>query len=62
MTIPSAFLAKGSGDKLTSGDVNTLNTNVQMALDKRSGQVDALGSIVSCGGAGRIVDSYRRCE
>jgi hypothetical protein len=58
MTIPSAFATFGVGGKLASGDVNTLNTNVQMALDKRTGQTDALASIVSCGGAGRIVDSY----
>jgi hypothetical protein len=58
MTIPSAFGAKGVGDKLTSGDANALNADIQMALDKRAGQTDALASIVSCGGAGRIVDSY----
>ena len=58
MTIPSAFVTKGVGDKLTSGDANTLNADIQMALDKRSGQTDALASVVSCGGAGRIVDSY----
>ena len=58
MTIPSAYVAKGIGDKLTSGDANTLNADIQMALDKRAGQTDALASIVSAGGAGRIVDSY----
>ena len=37
MTIPSAFVTKGTGDKLTAGDVNTLNADIQMALDKRAG-------------------------
>jgi hypothetical protein len=58
MTIPSAFANFGTGGKLASGDVNTLNTNVQMALDKRAGQTDTLASIISCTGAGRVVDSY----
>jgi hypothetical protein len=50
--------AWGVGEKLTSAQINQMDLNATYALDKRAGQTDALASIVSCGGAGRIVSSY----
>jgi hypothetical protein len=48
----------GPGDKVTSGQFNQMDLNPTYALDKRAGQTDALASVVSCTGAGRIVGSY----
>src|SRR5262245_38739803 len=47
----------GVGEKLTSAQANALDANVTNALDKRSGQTDTLQSVVSCSGAGRIVET-----
>lgn len=48
----------GIGDKLTSAEQNQVDTNTTYALDKRSGQTDTLESVVSCSGAGRLIDTY----
>lgn len=43
------------GDKLTSAEMDAIDTNATYALDKRAGQTDTLASIVTCSGAGRLV-------
>ena len=48
----------GVGDKFTSSQANGLDIMITNALDKRAGQTDSLASLVSCSGAGRVVDSY----
>jgi hypothetical protein len=59
MTIPRVRPAGwGTHDLMSSGEANGLDLNPTYALDKRAGQTDALASVVACGGAGRIVDSY----
>lgn len=45
----------GVGEKLTSSQMNQVDTNITYVLDKRSGQTDTLESVVSAAGAGRIV-------
>lgn len=45
------------GDKLTSAEMDAIDTNATYALDKRSGQTDTLESVVSCSGAGRIIET-----
>jgi hypothetical protein len=45
------------GDKLTSAEVDAIDTNVTNALDKRAGQSDTLGSVVLCEDEGRIVQT-----
>lgn len=45
----------GAGDKLTSAQANSLDTNVTYALDKRSGQTDTLESVVTHTGSGRFI-------
>lgn len=47
----------GIGDKLTSSDLNSIDLNIENALDKRASQTDTLESVVSLGGAGRIVST-----
>lgn len=47
----------GTGSGLTSGQANALDLNTTYALDKRSGQTDTLASVVSCSGAGRVVET-----
>lgn len=47
----------GVGVKLTSSIANAMDENATHALDKRSGETDTLGSVVTCTGAGRIVAS-----
>lgn len=46
------------GDKLTFGQLNSLDGNTTSALDKRSGQTDTLASVVTCGTTGRIIANY----
>ena len=48
----------GIGTQLTSAQANQIDINTASALDKRSGQVDTLQSIVTATGAGRLVGSY----
>ncbi len=48
----------GLGHKLTSAQANALDINGVSALDKRSGQTDTLGSVVTCSAAGRLIPSY----
>ncbi len=48
----------GIGDLLTSADMNAVDTNATLALDKRSGQTDTLASVVSCAGAGRVIPTF----
>lgn len=45
----------GVGEKLTSGQLNGIDTALTYALDKRAGQTDTLESVVSCATAGRII-------
>jgi hypothetical protein len=46
------------GEELTSPQIEGIDANTTYALDKRSGETDTLASIVTCTGAGRIVNSY----
>lgn len=46
------------GEKLTSAQINALDTALTNALDKRSGQSDTLQSVVTASGPGRVIDSY----
>lgn len=51
MTISRAKPAGwGVGDKLTSAEQNQVDTNTTYALDKRAGQTDTLGSVVTVSG------------
>lgn len=43
------------GAKFSSAQGNALDLNTTYALDKRAGQTDTLGSVVSTGGSGKIV-------
>lgn len=45
----------GIGEKLTSGQMNGVDTNTSYALDKRLGETDTLESVVSCANGGRII-------
>lgn len=45
----------GVGDKLLSSQINGMDIMITNALDKRAGQTDALASLVSCSGGGRII-------
>lgn len=47
----------GVGEKLTSAQMNGVDQALTYAVDKRSGQVDSLMSLVVATGAGRIVES-----
>ncbi len=47
-------LSWGVGEKLTSAQSNALDLNTTYALDKRNGQTDVLGSVVSLTGTGSI--------
>lgn len=47
----------GSGAKLTSGEANAMDAQIENALDKRSGQTDNLGSVVGETGSGRVIPS-----
>lgn len=47
----------GSGDPITSAQINGLDINTTNALDKVSGHTDTLGSIVMATGQGRIIPS-----
>lgn len=47
----------GSGDPLTSAQMNAVDINPTNALDKRSGQTDTLASIVTFTGSGRFIPS-----
>lgn len=47
----------GIGDKLTSAEQNQLDTNVTYAVDKRAGQTDTLGSVVTLSAAGRLIQA-----
>lgn len=51
----------GVGGKFTSSNMNAIDQNVENALDKRTGQTDTLGSVVSCstGTAARIIPTFR---
>lgn len=49
----------GHGEKVTSDQLNALDAALTNALDKRDGQTDTLESVVSCAGAGRIVQSRK---
>jgi hypothetical protein len=42
-------------DKLTSTQINAIDHNIEGALDKRSGQTDTLGSVVTATSGGRLV-------
>lgn len=42
-------------DKITSADLTAVDANIENALDKRAGQIDTLGSVVTSSGSGRIV-------
>lgn len=56
MSIPRVKPANwGIGEKLTSAQQNQLDTNTSWALDKRAGETDTLESVVTLGGAGRII-------
>lgn len=48
----------GFGTKFAAADANGLDLNGTYALDKRASQTDDLGSVVSCTGTGRIVETY----
>lgn len=54
LTNPSTW---GVGDKLTSAQANSLDTNATYALDKRAAETDTLESVVSLAGGGRIVEN-----
>lgn len=59
MTVPRVKPGNwASGEKLTSSQMNSVDTNITYVLDKRSGQTDTLQSEVVASGAGRIVDSH----
>ena len=58
MSISAPYSAKGSGDTLTAADANALSTDVQAALDKRSGQTDTFQCTVTASGNGRIIGPY----
>lgn len=47
----------GIGDKLTSAEINAVDENATHALDKRAGQTDTLASLITLGGAGRMVQA-----
>lgn len=47
----------GIGEKLTSAQQNQLDTNVTYALDKRTGETDTIGSVITLGATGRIIQS-----
>lgn len=49
--------AWGIGDKYTSAQANGMDINATHALDKRAGQTDILASIVTLGGAGRVIQA-----
>lgn len=50
----------GSGDPFASAQANALDIQLTNALDKRTGQADTLGSVVTCtaGTAGRIIPAH----
>lgn len=45
----------GIGEKLTSSEMNGVDSNASYALDKRLGETDTLESVVSCANGGRIL-------
>lgn len=45
------------GDKLTSDEMDAIDTNATYALDKRAGETDTLASVITCSGAGRIIQT-----
>jgi hypothetical protein len=47
---------KGFATELSSAEINSIDANVEKALDKRSGQADTLASVVTHSGAGRLID------
>ena len=57
MTIPRTK-TWAFGEKVTSTQLNQLDTSPTYALDKRAGQTDTLLSVVSCSGAGRVIGAY----
>lgn len=48
----------GTGDPLTAAQINAVDINVTNALDKRSGQTDILGSVVTATSAGRVIPAF----
>lgn len=58
MTLSRTKLAGwASNELLTSAQMDAVDQNIEGALDKRSGQIDGLASVVQCTGTGRLVPS-----
>jgi hypothetical protein len=52
----------GSGDPITSAQLNGVDTNATFSLDKRSGQTDTISSVIQCqpgAAGGRIIPTIK---
>ena len=57
MILRSYPVGWGVGEKLSSGQMNAIDTSLTYALDKRTGQVDTFGSVVTASSPGRLIAS-----